>query len=84
MRRETTRGTAMVARFDVTMMERGEEEDVDEAVELPELVEAEADPEAAVGRESLTGSPETVGLVSRPRRREEAEERETGVISRMT
>ena len=82
-RRETTRGTAMVARSDVTMMERGEEEDVDEAVELPELVVAEEDPEVAVERESLTGSPGTAGLASRLRRREEVEARETGATLRM-
>ena len=74
----------MVVRCDVTMMERGEEEDVAEAVEVPELVVAEEDPEVAVERESSTGSPGTAGLASRPRRREEVAARETGATLRMT
>ena len=83
-RRETTRGTAMVATLsDVTMMARGEEEDVAEAVEVPELVVAEEDPEVAVERESLTGSPGTAGPASRLRRREEVVARETGATLRM-
>ena len=82
-RRETTRGTVMVARCDVTMMARGEEEDVAEAVEVPELVVAEEVPEVGVERESLTGSPGTAGPASRLRRREEAEARETGATLRM-
>ena len=83
-RRETTRGTAMVATLsDVTMMARGEEEDVAEAVEVPELVVAEEVPEVGVERESLTGSPGTAGPASRLRRREEAEARETGATLRM-
>ena len=52
----------MVARFEGTMMESDEEEDVDVAVEVQEVVEAEGVPEVAAGRESLTGSPETAGL----------------------
>ena len=53
------------------------EEKLEEAV-------AEADPEAVVERGSLTGSPATAGLASRPRRREEVAARETGATLRMT
>ena len=74
----------MAVRCDVTMMESGEEEDVDEAVEVQEEAVAEADPEAVVERGSLTGSPATAGLASRPRRREEVAARETGATLRMT
>ena len=66
------------------MTERGEEEDVDEAVEAPEVVEAEGDPEVVAGRESSTGSPGTAGPESRPRRRGAEEGRGTGATLRMT
>ena len=83
-RRETTSGTAMVARFEGTMMESDEEEDADVAVEVQEVVEAEGVPEVAAGRESSTGSPGTAGPGSRPRRRGAEEERGTGATLRMT
>ena len=66
----------------MTMTERGEEEDVD--VEHLEQAEAAEDPEVAVERESLTGSPETTGPGSRPRTRGVEEARATGATSRMT
>ena len=74
----------MVARFEGTMMESDEEEDVDVAVEVQEVVEAEGVPEVAAGRESSTGSPGTAGPGSRPRRRGAEEERGTGATLRMT
>ena len=66
------------------MTERGEEEDVDVDVEHLEQAESAEDPEVAVERESLTGSPETTGPGSRPRTRGVEEARATGATSRMT
>ena len=69
------------------MMESGEAEDAAVAVEVQEeevVAVAEEVLEAAGGRESSTGSPGTAGPVSRLRRREAVEEKETGATLRTT
>ena len=69
------------------MMESGEVEDAAVAVEVQEeevVAVAEEVPVVAGGRESSTGSPGTAGPVSRLRRREAVEGKETGATLRTT